>query len=81
MTNLEGDWHVERLSGLLPTMIGVWKRIRGDRGQTRIGPSGPASPSGSPNGARGTPRWFTARRFAGSSTSCGPRLTAPPGSD
>jgi len=44
MTNLEGDWHVERLGGLLPPMIGVWKRIRGDRGQTRIGPLWPGVP-------------------------------------
>jgi hypothetical protein len=44
MTNLEGDWHVERLGGLLPPMIGVWKRIRGNRGQTRIGPLWPGVP-------------------------------------
>ncbi len=34
---LEGDWSVERLSGLLPPMLGVRKRIRGDRGETRLG--------------------------------------------
>ena len=38
MKDLEGDWQVERLSGLLPPMTGVWKRIRGDRGSTRFGP-------------------------------------------
>ncbi len=38
MKDLEGDWRVERLSGLLPPMVGVWKRIRGDRGSTRFGP-------------------------------------------
>jgi hypothetical protein len=36
--NLEGDWKVERLSGVVP-MPGVWKRIRGPRGSTRIGRS------------------------------------------
>jgi hypothetical protein len=35
---LEGDWRVERLGGFLPPMIGVRKRIRGDRGETWIGP-------------------------------------------
>ena len=35
--DLQGDWRVERLDGLLPPMIGVRKRIRGDRGETRIG--------------------------------------------
>jgi ferritin-like metal-binding protein YciE len=35
--DLEGDWRVRRLGGLLPPMIGVRKRIRGDRGETRIG--------------------------------------------
>jgi hypothetical protein len=29
---------VERLSGLLPPMMGVWKRIHGARGETRLGP-------------------------------------------
>jgi ferritin-like metal-binding protein YciE len=38
MKDLEGDWRVERLGGFLPPMIGVRKRIRGDRGETRIGP-------------------------------------------
>ena len=35
---LEGNWRVERLGGLLPPMIGAWKRIRGDRGETWVGP-------------------------------------------
>jgi ferritin-like metal-binding protein YciE len=37
-SELEGDWRVERLGGLLPPMVGVRKRIRGDRGETRAGP-------------------------------------------
>ncbi|MBV9453981.1 MAG: hypothetical protein JOZ19_07690 [Rubrobacter sp.] len=37
MKDLEGDWQVERLSGLLPPMIGIWKRISGARGSTRLG--------------------------------------------
>ena len=35
---LEGDWRVERVDGLLPPMVGVWKRIRGDGGETCVGP-------------------------------------------
>jgi hypothetical protein len=35
---LEGDWRVERVDGVLPPMAGVWKRIRGGRGETRVGP-------------------------------------------
>lgn len=35
---LEGDWRIERVDGLLPPMVGVWKRIRGERGETRVGP-------------------------------------------
>ena len=34
---LEGSWRVERRGGLLPPMFGVWKRIRGARGWTRVG--------------------------------------------
>ena len=44
MTNLEGEWRVERLGGLLPPMIGIWKRIHGDGGQTRIGLLWPGAP-------------------------------------
>jgi len=29
---------VERTGNLLPPMIGVWRRISGDRGETRVGP-------------------------------------------
>jgi ferritin-like metal-binding protein YciE len=36
--SLEGDWRIERVGGLLPPMIGVRKRIRGERGETRVGP-------------------------------------------
>jgi ferritin-like metal-binding protein YciE len=35
---LEGDWRVEHLGGVLPPMVGVRKRIRGDSGETRVGP-------------------------------------------
>jgi hypothetical protein len=38
LEKLQGDWRVERLSGLLPPMPGVWKRIHGCRGETRVGP-------------------------------------------
>jgi hypothetical protein len=37
MKELDGDWRVERVGGLLPPMAGVWKRIRDDRGETCIG--------------------------------------------
>jgi hypothetical protein len=37
MKDLGGDWRVERGAGLLPPMIGVRKRIRGERGATRVG--------------------------------------------
>ena len=33
--NLQGDWKVERLSGMVP-MPGVWKRVSGPGGSTRI---------------------------------------------
>lgn len=36
--SLQGDWRVERVAGLLPPMVGVHKRIRGEHGETRIGP-------------------------------------------
>jgi ferritin-like metal-binding protein YciE len=37
MKDLEGDWRVERLSGFLPPMLGIRKRIRGDRGEIQVG--------------------------------------------
>ena len=38
MTELDGIWKVERLSGLLPPLVGVRKRIRGSSGETAVGP-------------------------------------------
>ncbi len=35
---LDGLWNVERRGGLLPPLIGVRKRIAGDRGVTAVGP-------------------------------------------
>ncbi|MBA3331986.1 MAG: hypothetical protein H0T39_14145 [Actinobacteria bacterium] len=35
---LDGHWAVERRGGLLPPLIGVRKRIAGDRGVTVVGP-------------------------------------------
>lgn len=37
-TGLQGDWQVIRTGGLLPPLIGVRKRIEGDRGTTTLGP-------------------------------------------
>lgn len=37
MRGLDGDWRVERTGGLLSPMPGVWKRIHGNRGETRLG--------------------------------------------
>ena len=37
MAELEGEWEVERVSGLLPPLLGVRKRIGGDRGETAVG--------------------------------------------
>lgn len=34
---LDGEWVVERVSGLLPPMVGVRKTIHGTRGETRVG--------------------------------------------
>jgi hypothetical protein len=34
---LDGDWEVERVSGALPPLAGVRKRIAGDRGVTTLG--------------------------------------------
>jgi hypothetical protein len=33
---LQGEWKVERTAGLLPPLVGVRKRIDGDRGETRV---------------------------------------------
>lgn len=38
MTDLDGLWSVERVSGMLPPLVGVRKRISGDRGATLVGP-------------------------------------------
>lgn len=38
MTQLDGLWRVERVSGALPPMYGVRKRIAGERGVTLVGP-------------------------------------------
>ncbi|HWH04885.1 MAG TPA: DUF892 family protein [Gaiellaceae bacterium] len=35
---LDGLWEVERVSGLLPPLLGVRKRIAGARGETAVGP-------------------------------------------
>lgn len=34
---LDGVWRVRRTGGLLPPLVGVTKRIRAGRGETRIG--------------------------------------------
>jgi hypothetical protein len=34
---LDGSWNVKRVSGMLPPMVGVQKRISGSSGQTRVG--------------------------------------------
>jgi hypothetical protein len=38
MNGLDGSWHVHRTGGLLPPLVGVRKRIAGDRGETTVGP-------------------------------------------
>jgi hypothetical protein len=35
---LDGEWDVERVSGALPPLLGVRKRIEGNRGVTAVGP-------------------------------------------
>jgi len=35
---LDGEWTVRRVSGLLPPLYGVRKRIAGGRGATALGP-------------------------------------------
>jgi ferritin-like metal-binding protein YciE len=37
MGELDGVWNVERVSGALPPLVGVRKRIRGERGETQLG--------------------------------------------
>jgi hypothetical protein len=37
VSELDGLWTVERVGGLLPPMIGITKRIEGDRGVTIAG--------------------------------------------
>ena len=36
--SLDGEWTVVRTGGALPPLVGVRKRIRGDRGETAFGP-------------------------------------------
>jgi hypothetical protein len=36
MGELDGDWNVERVSGALPPMLGITKRIAGARGETLV---------------------------------------------
>jgi hypothetical protein len=38
VTELDGVWRVRRVSGLLPPLVGVRKRIRGSSGETAVGP-------------------------------------------
>jgi hypothetical protein len=38
VTELDGVWNVKRVSGLLPPMVGVRKRIHGTSGETAVGP-------------------------------------------
>ncbi len=37
MVELDGLWDVQRVSGFLPPMVGVRKRISGTRGETKVG--------------------------------------------
>ena len=37
MAELDGLWSVERVSGVLPPMVGVRKRISGSSGETKVG--------------------------------------------
>jgi hypothetical protein len=37
MAELDGEWKVKRLGGLLPPLVGVRKRIHGGRGETTLG--------------------------------------------
>ena len=38
MAELDGTWNVERTGGWLPPLLGVRKEIRGERGETKLGP-------------------------------------------
>ncbi len=38
MGELDGEWEVRRLSGALPPLYGVHKRIDGTNGETLLGP-------------------------------------------
>jgi hypothetical protein len=38
MAELDGEWKVRRLGGLLPPLVGVRKHIHGTSGETRVGP-------------------------------------------
>jgi hypothetical protein len=38
MGELDGVWSVQRTGGLLPPLVGVRKRIDGNRGSTAVGP-------------------------------------------
>jgi hypothetical protein len=38
VAELDGEWRVERVGGLLPPLVGVRKRISGGRGETALGP-------------------------------------------
>jgi hypothetical protein len=38
MASLDGEWRVQRVSGLLPPLAGVRKRISGRNGETTLGP-------------------------------------------
>jgi hypothetical protein len=37
VAELDGEWDVQRVSGLLPPLLGVRKRISGNRGETALG--------------------------------------------
>ena len=37
MSELDGDWELQRLSGVLPPLGAIRKRIHGDRGATVFG--------------------------------------------
>jgi hypothetical protein len=37
---LDGLWHVRRVGGFLPPLVGMRKRIAGNRGTTIVGPLG-----------------------------------------